>query len=902
MQKLQKFAEILLNKLMEVFACVAHARSTAQPKPGSASVPERIDYFVKLLSPHFVGIMAGLKRKAEVYERYPGLAHLESAILVAYAAHDVKVTFTFVDTQILDVVHNNRIEDEFVFVDTELASVRALPQKIRAFCNIATSTGAVSADEVRKELKTLDEDLLLRVEDVNLHYVFAGLVNAGKSTLLNSIMINMFKDARGRAFPEDLKLMRFDLTECTSAVACVHPRPAAAEVSWCIHTVRTTLNGQTGEQQVTKDKTAEQRVRDVVAFDRLLDGLTDQLKASDVGGTTLEARVTSHLKRLQLNLPYKLNLEESAPVSAPGLLNSLAFTRARSFFFGRADQDPKDPEAEDAEDVPLDFASEPVFVDTPGIDSPEMLQHLMSILQEKSFMLCFLVPLDHGNPFGDRGFEVLKFVGDQLQLSMPPVIVFTKWEMHRENFTNRKWMKKEGYPDKNQYLQKMMRLVFTKLTAAGVKQIPFFAVVDARTACQAPEDGDDEEELQELQNARRDLKYFVRHVTHLGNRIALPLHLGRVLAVLSRQTQRLVNIILKDEDSARLLTRRAMQTFSDVAKGVNDDFKLKVDNYFKDIPWSQPDRLKSFKPPVPFSASNCAIHELPKVFSDVFERFQADHPDQQDMYEAVEKVVLEATTKAFVDITQNLTVYEQESIQELTHAVQQQGFAVNCRDQIARMIDQRGVADRWFGRVSAITGTAVMIGGAAMYIGGLAGLVGTATAGSAAVSGVGVAALIGSAAMGGPLVALGAAWAFRHNTGLWNWSGCRRNAKQIFMQNLKDNVDRIKEMVKDHFTQTLEKIVDDVENYRLPLDSRPDTRAAQGILKTITEIKQRADTQVAEVLQDSGRNRWVGDTSNETEATSEVRKAWEAAMTEFQPHFHSSSILSCSLHMRGPLH
>merc|ERR1712226_1250672 len=110
------------------------------------------------------------------------------------------------------------------------------------------------------------------------------------------------------------------------------------------------------------------------------------------------------------------------------------------------------------------------------------------------------------NPFGNQGFESLKFLMDKRQANpFPPVIIFTKWEKFLHQWDDKKFVRKEAKGQtSNQVARRLLEMVCSKLREADIKDAPFVAAVNAVDALEPEDDTDDidEEERSAIRKAK----------------------------------------------------------------------------------------------------------------------------------------------------------------------------------------------------------------------------------------------------------------------------------------------------------------------------------------------------------------------------------------------------------------
>ena len=295
-----------------------------------------------------------------------------------------------------------------------------------------------------------------------------------------------------------------------------------------------------------------------------------------------------------------------------------------------------------------------VFVDSPGLDSPGIKSHLVSVLSQKCFQLCFLVDVNAASPFGNHGFEVLRFLREATELMFPPVIIFTKRSMLEEMSTLTTW-KRANPGGLEARIKDLVKVIFDKLEAAGIAHTPFFADVDALTACQ-------EEDCEEVEEAWNGLQSFAEDLLDLGRSIAAPIGLCRMLRLQNDTTQRIINEIHK-EDGLPLLQDDDLENMTAVCHKLKMRFRENVDTYFEGIEWTS-FGLAKYKPPSPFNRDTCAINQIPFEFERVFEAYKQEHQRAEDKAEAVRHVAEETLKNVQMQIVLDLNKYEADALEK----------------------------------------------------------------------------------------------------------------------------------------------------------------------------------------------------------------------------------------------
>lgn len=441
--------------------------------------------------------------------------------------------------------------------------------------------------------------------DKDLHYVIAGLVSSGKTTLANSLLAH--------SVPEEWKgdMLPSAALENTSAVTMfAYNAKMHEQIRARIDTVR--LTGHPDGEASSYESHADPSSMTLSSMKELQEKIPSLLRK--LTGTK------DAFKRLVVEIPYLLNV-------VPGIHEKI---------FG--------------------IHPSEVLVDTPGLDSPGLKEHLASILAEKCFLYCFIVNVESASPFGNHGFELLQFLTRNVEMMFPPVIIFTKFKQLEETSRGTTW-KMANPGGLTGRLKDLVNLTLDKLEEAGIPHCPFFADVDALWASR---DFDELPEFkEEIQAAQDGLSEFFKALVCLGRSIATPLHQCRLLELQNQTTQTIINEI-HQEDGQRLLEGEDLDDLKKLGEKLKQDFSENVDNYLH-VQWTDRGILQ-YEPQKPFSRDTCAISRMPAEFRKVFQSYKERNPKVENKGEAVRAIVEETNKQVLSLIADDLSKYEADAL------------------------------------------------------------------------------------------------------------------------------------------------------------------------------------------------------------------------------------------------
>lgn len=295
-------------------------------------------------------------------------------------------------------VEKDQVFADFMDVADEAERIEELYHLFQRFCELAL-LAAESEDQQSEVLAVRAQTAQTWSEygrNSQLHYVFGGLVSSGKTTLLNSWLINSLKD-----FPSGIELLPSDMLENTATIAILDVSAAHEQLSVRKETVQVVDDRAASETLVISAKAT------AASVERLQEDVKVVLQQLQ--------KEPGWIRRLVVELPFQFAPLQGVQKTKANWLSH----RLRSFGIWGAPKNSK---------MSMRNMS-PVIVDTPGLDSMFVKHQLLNLLEEKTCVYCYLVDMMKPSPFGNQGFETLKYLMDNLQAPFPPVIVFTKYEM-----------------------------------------------------------------------------------------------------------------------------------------------------------------------------------------------------------------------------------------------------------------------------------------------------------------------------------------------------------------------------------------------------------------------------------------------------------------------------------------
>ncbi|CAK8988043.1 unnamed protein product [Durusdinium trenchii] len=489
-----------------------------------------------------------------------------------------------------------------------------------------------------------------------------------------------------------------------------------------------------------------------------------------------------------------------------------------------------------------------VVVDSPGLDSPGIKRHLVSVLDQKCFILCFVVDLTSPSPFGKDGFEVLQFLTMRSEL-MFPAIIFTKWELLSEMSTLPRW--KKGNPKGLEArIKGLVNLLLDKLAEAGIRYTPFFADVDALSAF----DGTCNPEAAEAQNNAKDgFQLFVRDLVQLGRSIANPTNQWRILQVQNQTTQQILNEIYKEE-GVRLLAAEDMSQLKALGTTLKEQFQTDVEDYFKNIEWTE-FGLADFKPCAPFNRDTCAINQIPDELKTVLNAYRDEKPDIWSKATAVQEIAERTLRKVQERIITDLSKYEADALAKFRAFLSNQKLNKDFR---------LGFSFLQYAIAVGMSGMSVFAGvftGNAVFAAGLTAT-GLATSLGILTGGVGVVVIAG--------------WLAKDEVGVWKWTDAHRTALKVVLEACQRNSQQLRDDVIKGFEEKLDDTLKNLEEHRI----NPNPAASQCNATRIHEMAGKGYTDVAKQLMEvleGKKDRWLGRPSKLKEICEEVLKQRESA-------------------------
>ena len=614
--------------------------------------------------------------------------------------------------------------------------------------------------------------------DKNLHFVFAGLVSTGKTTLVNSLLAYSFK---GKWTGEMLPSSALENTAIVTMFACTQGLDQIRARSEAV--CRTTCGHGDATRYDSRLDPSWTRFKSMEELREKIPGMLKKLASSAEG-----------FKRLIVDIPHSLDFIPDIHRKASG------------------------------------FYPSEVIVDTPGLDSVGLKEHLVSILAEKCYVCCFLVDVHSPSPFGKDGFKVLQFLKQKSKVMFPPVIIFTKMRALEESAQNTTW-KKANPNGLNGRLKDLVNHMLDKLEAAGSLK-PFFADVDALWASQDIEKESDPNNKKQIEAAQEGLSKFATDLLCLGRDIATPLDQCMRLQLQTQTTQKMVNII-HQKDGQRLLQGKDLDDLKQLGETLKCKFSDKVDKYF-DVDWTCPDPLGMYEPQPPFNRDTCAICKIPPEFKRIFQGYKEENDGIRDKSKVVQDIA-ELTNEQVLDMIANdLNKYETEAIET---------FKANVWLKVGKDIqglEKHFAFSFWQYLVASGLGAGAILGlaaGVPFYAGGLL-YFGAATA-------VGMAVFT-------PFALIFATWMHQDTLGGWTWADAEKTSWAVVREACEKNFPKISEQVKNGFSKKVDEILARIEEHR----EAPGSRVA-----TIQHSATRGYKDVAERLQEilsAREDRWLG--------------------------------------------
>ncbi|CAE7354401.1 unnamed protein product [Symbiodinium sp. CCMP2592] len=635
------------------------------------------------------------------------------------------------------------------------------------------------------------------LEDKDLHYVFGGLVSTGKTTLVNSFLANVCAEQGPQAEWQGDMLPTAAL-ENTAAVTMFAFR-AARSSKISVRLEHVCFIGSPDER-TAKFQSASDQLDGVTEIDtmQVLQGRMPELLAQ-------LSRADSGFKRLIVEMPGTMKV----------------LPKPEDFFFT----------------VPAE-----VVVDTPGLDSPGIQHHLVSVLSQKCFLFCFLVDVTSPSPFGNHGFEVLQFLKQKSEMMFPPVIVFTKWELMKEQATLRSWKRAnpKGLEDR---VKNLVSALLNKLDEAEIPYTPFFASVNALLAGESVQ-GSDPDEFYDIRDAQAGLSCFIEDLVKLGRSIANPINQCRMLQLQNQCTQEIINLIHR-EDGEALLSAESISDMEAFGQALKDRFHKDVEDYFQNICWTS-FGLASFTPSAPFNRETCAITQIPNDFEAVFQQYKSHERNQHMLskFKAVQDIVQHTLLKVQSNIVMNLSKYEAKAIESFKRKLWKH-FGMKDK-HVKKHLDFA----YWQYAVGA------GLGGGSILAGIASGNWAIASGISASTYFTGAATCIGMSVAGAGLLVMMTWWG-KDQIGGWTWEGAKTASWDAVMEACQKNSGKIGEHVTNTFNRKVDDIIRKMKEHRIvPSSEVPQSKAA-----VIHNQTRKGYRDVAKRLNDilqSRRDRWLG--------------------------------------------
>ena len=629
------------------------------------------------------------------------------------------------------------------------------------------------------------EEYQRMLTDKNLHFVFAGLISTGKTTLVNSLLAYSFK---GKWTGEMLPSHALENTAIVTMFVCTQGSDQIRARSEAV--CRTTPGDGDAIRYESRLDPSWTRFKSMEELQEKIPGMLKKLASSAEG-----------FKRLIVDIPQSLDFIPDIHRKASGLSPS------------------------------------EVIVDTPGLDSVGLKEHLVSILDEKCYMCCFLVDVNSPSPFGKDGFKVLQFLKQKSQVMFPPVIIFTKMRVLEEAAQTKTW-KKANPNGLNGRLKDLVNHMLDKLEAAGCLK-PFFAEVDALWASQDIEKESDPDDKEEIKAAQEGLSKFATDLLCLGRDIATPLDQCMRLQLQTQTTQKVINII-HQEGGQRLLEGKDLDDLKQLGETLKCKFSNKVDKYFH-VDWTRPDPLGMYEPQPPFNRDTCAICKIPTEFKRIFEGYKEENNGMWDKSKLVQEIAEQTNKHVFDMIVNDLNKYETEAFEALkTHVWVKMGIEPADLEQHLAFLFWQYLLAGSLGAGAILGGLAA---GDAAFVAGLV-YTGAATA-------VGMAVFI-------PIALACVLWMCKDKLGGWTWMEAEQTSWAVVLDACKKNFPKISEHVKNGFSKKVDEILARLEEHRAaPSDSEDSGSGVARIQHSATRGYKDVAKRLQEILL-AREDRWLG--------------------------------------------
>jgi len=345
----------------------------------------------------------------------------------------------------------------------------------------------------------------------------------------------------------------------------------------------------------------------------------------------------------------------------------------------------------------------------------------------------------------------------------------------------------------------------------------------------------------------------------LSCRLSEPLRISRRLHKIVVATQRVVNILLKDDQQAMVFEQNR-EDLEETQRKVLKSFSDRVDTYFRGFPEivRRPDStlvpagfrpktsLQDYRPPEGLDRHECAISLIPRFIREAHE--SAQHEKSQFRYvKAVATVTIERWQSKFLE---NMMRLERDCLMEL-------------QDKISQLSSIHGLIDhsQWQADIQSLITSPIEAAGFGCFAGTLAGtyvgLVAEAVAGVGLGMGLGV----------GLLVAAGVAAvcfedsALAKNLGIWTYQEAQDIVAQTVLDilNKRDFRAKAKELVMQEFTRRLQACMEELADLRDPAaSSRAEARTALGIQARVAELQRTLGAWFSHFVgKQVGRDPWL---------------------------------------------
>lgn len=727
------------------------------------------------------------------------------------------------------------------------------------------------AHVMKHQSSELQNFLSTCLADSGLHFVFGGMVSSGKTTLVNSWFVNGLQ-----GFPQDIELMAAEYFECTKAVSIFKLNPTSDVIRVC-------KEQSTYNQVDASTNKGSQTIRVLRSVADLKNDLPNLL--ADM------SKQEGIVHRLTVEFPFAFAPYSQKAVHRQECLNFFSpllseflppsfGNRVRVFLEGKLrigtllsfdspsskwaislddEVRPIHVEQYDFSVIGEGISSKtlpfPTIVDTPGLDSAFVKHQLLSVLNEKLFIFCYLVDITSKNPFGKEGAEVFQWLAEHAQFPFPPVIVFTHWEKFQAQWLQKGFQQKVMKGKTAQEVAfDIMKNVLDKLKAEQPDSVPFSAAVNALDAMDVVYKPEDKEAELGATEAKKDLKKFMHNLNQLGVSVRTSLLTHKMLFSLTGCTRKVVNVVLRDCKEAKLLCNQDEVDLRKVFAEIKTKFSKSVDNYFEGVVWTQLG-VSAFKPSSPFTRDDCAINNIIPIFTDLFKQYKEDNPKAQDQGAAIREIGSLAVLEIQNLILKNMNRFEKEALAALEVEL---GQRIKGKELLPKGDVDTGIKStgEFFVAVGLLAGVGMGAGAFATTTGYFA------TAGALSATGFGVCAAL-------PFLGIGFGMLCYNK--FWRWEDCEKNCLKEVLRSLAAGVPDFKESLKRAFAQHVDNTLKQLLDHRIPTSARAESAQAATILHHCSEFQLEINERLQKILRRGADGHWLG-------GSEELKQIWMSAL------------------------